>query len=217
MIWIVLLLFIVFQPGLFLTIPPVGKNWWMSGKTSLTAVVIHGILFALAVGYLLPGSEGFSPMIGGVRNPMMIGGVKPGDPTSEAATEAAMQVLAEFDRQSNPTYVSGLVKVTRYSEQIVSGTITNITLQWAPSKCVKSADKAFFEEYSPGECPPNGRATGLISARIYSQPWTNTNEVTILRKGPPPPPPHRPPPRRMPPPPRRMPPRPPPKPKIEYD
>jgi hypothetical protein len=181
MIWIVLLLFIVFQPGLFLTIPPVGKNWWMSGKTSLTAVVIHGILFALAVGYLLPGSEGFSPMIGGVTNPrLMTGGVKPGDPTSEAATEAAMQVLAEFDRQSNPTYVSGLVKVTTYSEQIVSGTITNITLQWAPSKCVKSADKAFFEEYSPGECPPAGRAIGVISARIYSQPWTDTNDVRIL-------------------------------------
>jgi hypothetical protein len=207
MSWIVLLLFIVFQPGLFLTIPPVGKNWWMSGKTSLTAVVIHGILFALAVGYLLPALEGFSPMIGGVRQ---------GDPTSEAATEAAMQVLAEFDRQSKPTYVSGLVQVTGYSKQIVSGTNTNITLQWAPSKCVKSADKAFFEEYSPGECPPNGRATGLIRARIYSQPWTNTNEVTILESK------SlnvRPPPRPRPPPPRRMPPRPRPRPppRIAYD
>jgi hypothetical protein len=110
----------------------------------------------------------------------MPGGVRQGDTTSEAATEAAMQVLAEFDKQSKATYVSGLVQVTRYSTQVVSGTNTNITLEWAPSKCIKSADKAFFEEYSPGECPPNGQATGIISARIYSQPWTNTNEVTIL-------------------------------------
>ena len=154
----------------------------MSGKTSFTAVVVHGILFAMAVGYLLPNIDGFwSPYI--TPDGIMRG--LPGGETRETsmaqpATEAAMQVLAEFDRQSNPTYVSGLVQITAFSKQIVSGTNTNITLQWAPSKCVKSADKALFEEYSPGECPPNGRATGLIKARIYSQPWTNTNEVTIL-------------------------------------
>jgi hypothetical protein len=216
MIWIVLLLFIVFQPGLFLTIPPVGKKWWMSGKTSFTAVVVHAILFALAVGYLLPALEGFSPMIGRVRNPM-VGGAKQGDTTSEAATDAAMQVLAEFDKISNATYVSGLVRVTKFSKQVVSGTNTNITLEWAPSKCVKSADKAFFEEYSPGECPPNGRATGIISARIYSQPWTDTTEVSILesrslKKPLLPPPRPRPPPRPM-----TLRPRPPFKPKVAYD
>ncbi len=199
-----------------MTIPPVGKKWWMSGKTSFTAVVVHAILFALAVGYLLPALEGFSPMIGRVRNPM-VGGAKQGDTTSEAATDAAMQVLAEFDKISNATYVSGLVRVTKFSKQVVSGTNTNITLEWAPSKCVKSADKAFFEEYSPGECPPNGRATGIISARIYSQPWTDTTEVSILesrslKKPLLPPPRPRPPPRPM-----TLRPRPPFKPKVAYD
>jgi hypothetical protein len=214
MIWIVLLLFIVFQPGLFLTIPPVGKKWWMSGKTSFTAVVVHAILFALAVGYLLPNIDGFwSPYItpdGILRG--LPGGKTQETPTSEAAAEAAMQVLAEFDKTSNSSKVSGLVQITKYSKQIVSGTNTNITLKWAPSKCVKSADKAFFEQYSPEACPPNGAAEGIISARIYSQPWTNTLEVTILEskslKKPvrPPPRPPRPPPRPVRP-----------KPRIAYD
>lgn len=181
-IWILLLLFIVFQPGLFVTIPPVGKTWWMSGKTSFTAVVVHAILFAMAVGYLLPNIDGFwSPYIrqGGTMGGLT-GGETPQSLTSEAATHAAMQVLSEFDKKYKSSMVSGLVRVTKFSTQVVSGTNTNITLEWAPSTCVKSADKTFFEEYSQSTCPPVGPAIGIISARIYSQPWTDTNEITIL-------------------------------------
>ena len=38
-------LFIVLSPGIFLTIPPLGKKIFRSGKTSFVAVLVHAILF----------------------------------------------------------------------------------------------------------------------------------------------------------------------------
>jgi len=40
------LLFVVLSPGLLLTLPPVGNKIFMSGKTSLMAIVVHAVVFA---------------------------------------------------------------------------------------------------------------------------------------------------------------------------
>ena len=39
------LLFILLSPGVLLTLPPVGGKIWMSGKTSLIAVLVHAVVF----------------------------------------------------------------------------------------------------------------------------------------------------------------------------
>ena len=41
------LLFLLLQPGVLLTVPPVGKNVFMSCKTSIPAIIVHAILFAI--------------------------------------------------------------------------------------------------------------------------------------------------------------------------
>jgi hypothetical protein len=46
------LLFIILAPGLLLTIPPIGKNVFMSGKTSVLAVIVHAAIFAGLLYYL---------------------------------------------------------------------------------------------------------------------------------------------------------------------
>ncbi len=46
------LLFIILSPGLFLTIPPIGKKWWMTGQTSIKAAIVHAFIFAF-ICYLL--------------------------------------------------------------------------------------------------------------------------------------------------------------------
>jgi hypothetical protein len=46
------LLFVLLSPGVLLTLPPKGKGVWMSGQTSLVAVVVHAVVFALAFNYL---------------------------------------------------------------------------------------------------------------------------------------------------------------------
>jgi len=54
-------LFVLLQPGLLLTLPAVGRSVFMSGKTSVQAVLVHALVFALVV-YLLRRSgyaEGF--------------------------------------------------------------------------------------------------------------------------------------------------------------
>lgn len=46
------LLFVLLSPGVLLTLPPKGKGVWMSGQTSLTAVLVHAVVFIVAYNYL---------------------------------------------------------------------------------------------------------------------------------------------------------------------
>lgn len=46
------LLFVLLSPGVLLTLPPKGKGIWMSGQTSLIAVLVHAVVFAVAFSYL---------------------------------------------------------------------------------------------------------------------------------------------------------------------
>ena len=39
------LLFVLLSPGVLLTLPPIGGKFWMTGKTSLVAVLVHAIVF----------------------------------------------------------------------------------------------------------------------------------------------------------------------------
>jgi len=50
--WYIPILFILLSPGLLFTIPPVGKNMFMSGLTSTSAVLVHALVFSAAL-YLL--------------------------------------------------------------------------------------------------------------------------------------------------------------------
>ena len=46
------LLFILLSPGLLLTLPPIGRGIFMSGKTSMMAIIVHAVVFYI-VAYLL--------------------------------------------------------------------------------------------------------------------------------------------------------------------
>ena len=46
------LLFVLLSPGILLTIPPVGKKIVNSGQTSLIAVVVHAVIFAVLLSYV---------------------------------------------------------------------------------------------------------------------------------------------------------------------
>jgi len=46
------LLFILLSPGLLLTIPPVSKNIFFSFKTSFIAILVHAVVFGVALYYL---------------------------------------------------------------------------------------------------------------------------------------------------------------------
>lgn len=44
-----IILFALLQPGLLLTLPAVGRRVFMSGKTSVAAVLVHAVVFAVVV------------------------------------------------------------------------------------------------------------------------------------------------------------------------
>jgi hypothetical protein len=81
-------LFILLSPGLLLTLPPVGKKIFMSCQTSVAAVFVHALVFAIALTYLpyipvLNQLDGFQNVAGGS-----------GGPRSAAARIAAARPLA---------------------------------------------------------------------------------------------------------------------------
>ncbi len=47
--WFIPLLFILLSPGLLLTLPPVGKKIFMSGQTSVAAILVHALVFTLVL------------------------------------------------------------------------------------------------------------------------------------------------------------------------
>lgn len=62
MLLLATLLFVVLSPGVLLTLPPVGKSIWMSGKTSLLAVLVHAVVFYGLLMLLSKTSEGFTQL-----------------------------------------------------------------------------------------------------------------------------------------------------------
>lgn len=46
------LLFVLLSPGLLLTLPAEGKKIWMSGRTSVMAILVHALLFAAVLMYV---------------------------------------------------------------------------------------------------------------------------------------------------------------------
>ncbi len=47
-----MILFVLLQPGLLLTLPAVGRRVFMSGKTSVQAVMVHALVFMTVVYFL---------------------------------------------------------------------------------------------------------------------------------------------------------------------
>ncbi len=59
-----MILFVALSPGMFLSIPPVGGRWWMTGKMSLRAVFVHAAVFAVILWLAgRSGAEGFAPAV----------------------------------------------------------------------------------------------------------------------------------------------------------
>lgn len=58
------LLFVLLSPGLLLTLPPIAGKWYMTGKTSVAAILVHAVLFYMILMFkdsipLLNQIEGF--------------------------------------------------------------------------------------------------------------------------------------------------------------
>jgi len=77
--WQLIVLFVLLSPGVLLTLPPVGGQVFMSGKTSLIAVLVHAVIFTLILTQLefeFDETEGFRGMRGGFsRVPVWYGAV----------------------------------------------------------------------------------------------------------------------------------------------
>jgi len=63
------ILFILLSPGLLLTLPPIGKSYWMTMKTSVAAIFVHAFIFAVLLHFkkylpIVGSYEGFADASG---------------------------------------------------------------------------------------------------------------------------------------------------------
>ena len=101
----ILILFFILSPGVLLTLPPVGKKIYMSGKTSLYAVIVHTIIFALALYFIkyipIIGSlEGFQGMRPSPASTMQQAPRVQQAPTMQAPTMQAPTMQAPTGQQA---------------------------------------------------------------------------------------------------------------------
>ncbi len=91
MLWLAAILFIVLSPGVLLTLPPGSKGVFMSCQTSLLAVLVHAVVFYLALMYVPRYFEGFQDLqanpetakIAAAANPELAGVPTAGKQTCE--------------------------------------------------------------------------------------------------------------------------------------
>lgn len=69
-------LFAALQPGLLLTLPPVGKKIFMSGQTSVVSVLVHAAVFAAVLYGLNKAVEGFKAASAAKPNEGFLDGLK---------------------------------------------------------------------------------------------------------------------------------------------
>ena len=50
--FVIAALFFILSPGILVTLPPSSKGIWMSGQTSVTAVIVHALVFVLVLSCL---------------------------------------------------------------------------------------------------------------------------------------------------------------------
>lgn len=68
---IAVLLFIFLSPGLLLTIPRIGSKIFMSGRTSVVAVLVHAVIFAVLYTVLGGDMDGFQSGGGSGSSPVV--------------------------------------------------------------------------------------------------------------------------------------------------
>jgi len=103
--WIAVLLFVLLSPGLLLTLPPVGKIF-MSRKTSVTAVLVHAVVFATLL-TLLKSVEGFQASPFPFYNAMVADTLVK---NAETYMKDLPQTSPEADKKLAADYVDGLKK-----------------------------------------------------------------------------------------------------------
>jgi hypothetical protein len=93
--WTTVLLFVLLSPGLLLTLPPNGKQVFLSGKTSFMAVVLHAFIFSLAVSYvwLLWNAEPFQGGGPGAYSPQIAQKMLAGASQGDAVYRTGLQAL----------------------------------------------------------------------------------------------------------------------------
>ena len=116
MIPVLAVLFILLSPGVLVTIPPVGKNLFMSYQTCPSAVLFHAVIFTICV-YAIQKyvykinteSEGFQIIEGPWTNPTWRNGIVAAAIFGGAAAGAIIANFAGGDLASNIMGVFSLV------------------------------------------------------------------------------------------------------------
>lgn len=68
--WVTVALFILLSPGFLVTLPPGSKGVLMSGQTSISAVLVHAVVFFVALWLVKKYYWSVSGFVGSAANPV---------------------------------------------------------------------------------------------------------------------------------------------------
>jgi len=94
------------------------------------------------------------------------------DMTNELVQAAAVKISEEFDSGSANPYSTSLLRVVHGTKQIVAGMNYELTVELSETNCIKPNRE--------GCSPVSGGKVHTVKARVWSQPWKNFFQVTLL-------------------------------------
>jgi hypothetical protein len=125
------ILFILLSPGLLLTLPPVGKSYWMTMKTSVAAIFVHAFIFAVLLYFkkylpIVGSYEGFADASGNIINPQPQPQPQPQPPQPVLPQKRDEIIITAHVRQGMAAMMGNMRKILKSVPNVDFNKITEI-------------------------------------------------------------------------------------------
>uniref|UniRef100_A0A161MSA0 Cysteine proteinase cg12163 isoform x2 n=1 Tax=Triatoma infestans TaxID=30076 RepID=A0A161MSA0_TRIIF len=101
-----------------------------------------------------------------------VGGESPIDTNDKRITDLTNYIEDELTSRSNSQYTKTIAQVVNATTQVVSGTLTRVTVEVADTNCLKSDNKP------KSECSATNQGQQICTLAIWEQPWLHKKEIT---------------------------------------
>ncbi|XP_047508704.1 uncharacterized protein LOC125052076 [Pieris napi] len=108
------------------------------------------------------------------KREIKVGGESDKDPSDPRFVTLARESLNKYVQSSGSSKQHKLLKIKKVTTQVVSGTMTRIDFEAAPTNCELLA----VDEESSSDCTVDGDVISC-HAKIWEQPWLNNKDITI--------------------------------------
>jgi len=176
---VAVVLFILLTPGLLLTLPPVGKKIFMSGKSSITAVLVHAVVFYFAYGYLSKMYEGFQAGSTSCESSKsQLKAIRAQGDELEAKYKSELQRIKDYNAKLEIDYKNELQRIKEHGVKVEANHKDVMKSLWVKLTNTNNLIATSCAAKPPG---PSGGLTGAAGG-LTGPPGPDTTKICFENK-----------------------------------